>query len=103
MPASKPAVRPSSDQFIGETDLAKVDAHVVQPHEYEELPELTDEMFERAVFCRNAADLDKFVESQQRLVLRLDNDVAAALRATGEGWEQRGNAVIRAWLKEQKV
>ena len=30
------------------SDLAKVDAHVVQPEEYEELPEWTDEMFDRA-------------------------------------------------------
>ncbi len=30
------------------SDLKKVDRHVVQPHEYDEVPELTDEMFERA-------------------------------------------------------
>lgn len=32
------------------SDLKRVDAHVVQPEEYEELPELTDEMLARAVF-----------------------------------------------------
>ena len=30
------------------SDLRKVDRHIVQPHEYEEIPELTDEFFERA-------------------------------------------------------
>ncbi len=30
------------------SDLAKIDAHVVQPKEYEELPEWTDEMFDKA-------------------------------------------------------
>jgi hypothetical protein len=30
------------------SDLRKVDRHVVQPHEYDEIPELTDEFFERA-------------------------------------------------------
>lgn len=30
------------------SDLKKVDRHVIQPHEYEEIPELTDEFFERA-------------------------------------------------------
>jgi len=34
------------------SDLAKVDAHVVQPHEYRELPELTDEMLARATVNR---------------------------------------------------
>ena len=30
------------------SDLKKVDRHVIQPHEYDEVPELTDEMAERA-------------------------------------------------------
>ena len=30
------------------SDLKKVDRHVIQPDEYEEIPELTDEMAERA-------------------------------------------------------
>ena len=30
------------------SDLAKIDRHVIQPHEYEEIPELTDDFFERA-------------------------------------------------------
>jgi hypothetical protein len=30
------------------SDLAKVDAHIVSQEEYDELPELTDEIFERA-------------------------------------------------------
>ena len=34
------------------SDLAKVDVHVIQPHEYDQLLELTDEMMARAVFKR---------------------------------------------------
>ena len=30
------------------SDLGKVDRHVIQPHEYDEVPELTEEMVERA-------------------------------------------------------
>ena len=30
------------------SDLAKIDAHVIQPEEYEEIPELTDPWFARA-------------------------------------------------------
>lgn len=30
------------------SDLSKVDAHVIQPEEYDELPELDDAFFERA-------------------------------------------------------
>ncbi len=30
------------------SDLSRVDAHVIQPNEYQELPELTNEMLVRA-------------------------------------------------------
>jgi hypothetical protein len=30
------------------SDLKKVDRHVIQPREYDEVPELTEEQFERA-------------------------------------------------------
>ena len=32
------------------SDLKRVDAHVVQSNEYEELPELTEDMLSRAIF-----------------------------------------------------
>ena len=42
---TKPASHPTLS-----SDLKRVDTHVVQPEEYEALPELTDEMLVRAVF-----------------------------------------------------
>ena len=38
---------PESKRVI-HTDLAKLDAHEVQPEEYEDIPELTDEFFDNA-------------------------------------------------------
>ena len=38
---------PGKKRILG-SDLTKVDRHVVQPHEYDESPELTEEFFERA-------------------------------------------------------
>ena len=43
MPASKPASRRSL-----KSDLARVDAHRIKKSEYEELPELDEEMLARA-------------------------------------------------------
>ena len=34
------------------TDLAKLDEHEVMPEEYEDIPELTDEFFDRAEIRR---------------------------------------------------
>ena len=44
MTESKRVSRPS----LG-SDLAKVAAHVIQPEEYDELPELTDDMLARGI------------------------------------------------------
>jgi hypothetical protein len=44
------------------SDLRKVDRHVIQPHEYEEIPELTGDMAERADLYRG----DKLIRRGQR-------------------------------------
>jgi hypothetical protein len=38
---------PAKKRVLG-TDLKKVDRHVIRPHEYDEIPQLTDEFFESA-------------------------------------------------------
>ncbi|WP_132255398.1 BrnA antitoxin family protein [Methylobacterium segetis] len=86
--------------LAGQTDLARVDAHIVQADEYEEIPELTDAMMARAV-PGDGADLARRrgrPRSENRKVLtalRLDPDVLAAFKASGPGWQTRINAVLR--------
>ena len=41
------ANKTASGRSLTKSDLARVDAHAVAPQEYEELPELTDEMLAR--------------------------------------------------------
>jgi hypothetical protein len=42
-------VRKSALPRTSGSKLDQVDAHEIQPHEYKDLPELTDKMLERAV------------------------------------------------------
>ena len=69
------------------SDLARVDAHVIKPHEYKELPELTDEMFARAVVKRGGRP--RSANPRQLISLRLPAEVIARWRATGPGWQTR--------------
>lgn len=69
------------------SDLAKVDAHVVQPHEYRELPELTDEMLARATVSRGGRP--RSANPRKPISLRLPADVIERWRATGPGWQTR--------------
>lgn len=69
------------------SDLARVDAHRIARAEYEELPELTDELLARAVV--NKGGRPKSESPRQLISLRLPADVVARWRATGPGWQTR--------------
>jgi uncharacterized protein (DUF4415 family) len=69
------------------SDLARVEAHVIKPSEYKELPELTDEMLARAVVKKGGRP--RSVNPRQLISLRLPAEVVARWRATGPGWQTR--------------
>jgi uncharacterized protein (DUF4415 family) len=69
------------------SNLARVDAHVIKRSEYDELPELTDEMLKRATINKGGRPLS---ENPRKLIsLRLPADVIARWKATGPGWQTR--------------
>jgi uncharacterized protein (DUF4415 family) len=69
------------------SDLARVDAHVIQPNEYEELPELTDEMLARGKVSKGGRP--KAANPRKLISIRLPEDVIERWRATGPGWQTR--------------
>lgn len=69
------------------SDLERVDAHVITPAEYEELPELTDEMLARAKV--NKGGRPKSTNPRKLVSIRLPADVIARWKATGLGWQTR--------------
>ena len=79
MIVSKPASRRTL-----RSDLQRVDTHKIKPHEYKELPELTDAMLARAVVSKGGRP--KSENPRQLISLRLPPEVVARWRATGPGW-----------------
>jgi uncharacterized protein (DUF4415 family) len=84
------------------TDLARLDAHQIQPEEYEDIPELTDEFFEKAeyrigdrIIRRGRPPLDS---PKKQVTLRLDQEVVDHFRRTGPGWQSRINAALRSHI-----
>ena len=80
MNAKKPASRRSL-----KSDLARVDAHVVQKGEYEELPELNEEMLARAKVNKGGRPVSS--NPRKLLSIRLPADVIDRWKATGPGWQ----------------
>jgi uncharacterized protein (DUF4415 family) len=80
---------------------------VIQREEYEEIPEITDEVLERADLYHG----DKLIRRgrppsaapKEAIKLRLDPDVLAYFRGLGPGWQTRINEALRRAAKLKKV
>jgi len=79
------------------SDLTKVDAHAVQPHEYDEAPEISDEQLARAEVTVGVRPRGrpKAAVTKVPVSLRLDSDIVAAYKAIGEGWQTQINSDLR--------
>ena len=86
MTANKPASGHSFSHTLG-SDLSKVASHIIQPEEYEELPELTDDMLARGSINKGGRPR---AENPKKLIsIRLPEDVIQRWLATGPGWQTR--------------
>jgi uncharacterized protein (DUF4415 family) len=79
MTANKPASRRAT--------LPRVDAHAIKKAEYEELPELTEDMLARAKVNKGGRPVSP--NPRKLLSLRLPADVIERWKATGPGWQTR--------------
>src|ERR1700760_2137648 len=89
------------------SDLTRLDAHRIAKAEYDEAPELTEEMLDRAeirhgnkIIKRGRPPLE---HPKEAIKLRLDHDVLTAYRRTGRGWQTRINADLRKAARKLAV
>ncbi|MEA2909686.1 MAG: hypothetical protein QOJ15_1767 [Bradyrhizobium sp.] len=84
------------------SDLKKVDRHVIQRHEYDEVPELTDEMFERADLYQGGKLIrrgrPKSDDPKQLITLRLDAAVLRWFQQSGPGYQSRIGAALKSHM-----
>lgn len=91
------------------SDLARVDAHVIEPHEYDELPEATEADLARATWYvdgRVASEAEgrsafSTALKKQKINITLDPDVLAWYRAQagGRGYQTLINATLREAMR----
>jgi uncharacterized protein (DUF4415 family) len=89
---------PAKKRVLG-SDLKKVDRHVVQPREYDEIPELSTEWFASADHNRGGKLVrrgrPKSDDPKQLVSLRLDADVLRWFKRTGAGYQSRIGDVLK--------
>jgi uncharacterized protein (DUF4415 family)/uncharacterized DUF497 family protein len=78
------------------TDGKRVDALQDQKIDFRDTPELTPEMFARAIVRRGL----KPVARKRQLTIRIDGDVLEWYRRQGPGYQTRINALLRAYMQE---
>jgi uncharacterized protein (DUF4415 family) len=67
--------------------------------DFSDCPEITDEMFARAVIRRGL----KPIERKSQLTLRLDQDVLDWFKAQGRGYQTQINSLLRAYMEAHKT
>ena len=87
--------------------MKKVDRHVIQPHEYDEVPELTDEMFARADLYQGGKLIrrgrPKSDDPKRQITLRLDAAVLRWFQQGGPGYQSRIGAVLKSHVTRHGV
>jgi len=81
-----PAKKRVSRRSLG-SDLARVDAHKIKPHEYADGPRLTADMLSRMVVKKRGRPITG--NARRLLTLRLPVEVIERWKATGPGWQTR--------------
>ncbi len=91
-----------SKKNIG-SNLSKIDAHVIQPHEYEEIPELTEEWFQQADLYHGEKLIRRGRPAAEkhgvRTSIRLWPEVDAYFRSLGKGWQTQVNRALKEWAE----
>jgi uncharacterized protein (DUF4415 family) len=87
--------------------LEKVDAHVITPEEYEEIPELTEEWFQQADYYEGGKLIRKGrppSDNSKKLVsLRLSPEVIDHFKAAGPGWQTRINETLLKSVRSRRA
>lgn len=80
------------------TDLKRLRALRNKDIDLSENPEVTPEMFAKAIVRRGLVP----PPSKEQVTLRLDEDVLKWFRAQGKGYQTQINALLRAYVDERR-
>lgn len=81
------------------TDWARLDAMKDKDIDLSDVPEVSPEMFARAIVRKGL----KRVERKAQLTLRVDSDVLEWFRKQGRGYQTKINALLRAYMEAHKA
>ncbi len=81
-----------------QTNWKRIDAMKDEDIDFSDIPEITPEMFARAIRRRNFVPIPR----KKQLTLRVDSDVVDWYKKQGPGYQTRINSLLRAYMKEHQ-
>lgn len=81
------------------TDWERLDALQDEDIDLSDLPEITPEMFAKAVVQRGL----KATRKKQQITIRVDDDVLEWFRSQGRGYQTRINSLLRAYMEAHQA
>jgi len=78
-----------------QTDFARLDKMKDEDIDYSDAPEITPEMFAKAIVRRGLKPRVK-----KQITLRVDDDVLAWFKKQGSGYQTKINLLLRAYMNE---
>ena len=81
------------------TDWERLDAMQDDDIDLSDAPEITPEMFAKAIVNRSL----KPAPTKQQITIRLDNDVLEWYRAQGRGYQTKINKLLRAYMEAHQA
>jgi len=91
-------MRKSATSNKSRTDWKRLDALKDSEIDFSDTPELTPEMFARAVVRRGLQPVPR----KAQLTIRVDRDVLEWYRKQGPGYQTRINTLLRAYMQERQ-
>lgn len=88
-----------SSSKASKTDLKRLRALKDEQIDLSENPEVSPEMFARAVVRRGLVP----VEAKEQITLRIDADVLRWFRSQGKGYQTQINALLRAYMEMRRA
>ncbi len=85
--------KPTSSK--SETDWKRLDAMTDEDIDLSDCPEITPEMFAKAVVRDGLASSKK----KTQVTLRIDNDVLEWFKSQGKGYQTKINSLLRAYME----
>ena len=81
------------------TDWKRIDALEDKDIDLSDAPEVSTEMFARAIIRRGL----KFVPNKTQMTIRLDSDVLEWYKNQGSGYQTKINALLRAYMEAHQA